>query len=80
MRSGKGAKPWDYWMTARETCGDEGLDRLARQFHTKSAPDSVASAYSQWMRSDGLNARTSDEIELRAVYAGCLQGFRDGRA
>jgi len=73
----RGAKPWDYWTTARETCGGEGLDRLALQFHTKSTPDAVASAYLRWMRADGLNARTSDETELRAVYAGCLHGFRN---
>lgn len=72
-----GAQPWDYWTTARTTCEDWGVDRLARQFRTRSAPDAVASAYARWMRSDGLNARTSDETKLRAVYAGCRLGFRE---
>jgi hypothetical protein len=68
------AEPWDYFQTARETCAEQRVDDLAREFETKPKAVAVAQAYSQWMRSDG---RTSERADLRAVYAGCMEGLRE---
>ena len=66
------AEPSDYFQTARETCAGHRVDNLAWQLETKPKAAAVARAYSQWMRS----WRTSDKVDLNAVYAGCLKGLR----
>ena len=70
------AGPWDYWTTARESCEAWGVDRLARQFDSKPTAGAVASAYSHWIRTEAPRTSDSHTEEVRAVRAGCLQGFR----
>jgi hypothetical protein len=73
------AETVDYWKTARETCKREGFHRLAAYLQVRlSGPVPVARKYTRWLRAPGGRlARTTDERKLRAVYEGCLQGFKE---
>ena len=68
-----GAEPPDYFQTARETCARARVDPLATMFKTEPKPETVARDYSLWVRA----TLKQDEPRARAVYEGCLEGFRD---
>jgi len=71
-----GANSMDYWKTARDTCEGQRVADMAGLLGTAYTPQDVALGYSQWMRD--VYWGTSDEAKLRAVNAGCVQGFSDG--
>lgn len=69
----------DYGKTAEETCEREGVAQLAAYLQVRlPGPRPVARKYARWMRAPGGRlSRTADETKLRAVYEGCLKGFRE---
>ena len=69
----------DYRKTAQETCERWGVRPLGAYLEVRlRGPRPVARKYVRWMRAPGGRlSRTTDETKLRAVYHGCLQGFRD---
>jgi hypothetical protein len=73
------AEALEYWKTARETCTREGVGQLAAYLEVRlPGPRPVARKYARWLRAPGGRlSRTADETKLRAVYEGCLRGFKD---
>jgi len=69
----------EYRNTAQQTCEREGVRPLAVYLDARlRGPRPVARKYVRWMRAPGGRlSRTSDATKLRAVYEGCLQGFRE---
>jgi hypothetical protein len=67
------ARPWEYFRTARDTCGKQSLEEMAKLLDAAlPAPGSVASAYAAYIRRE---RELDDETKVRAVYAGCVEGF-----
>jgi hypothetical protein len=68
------AGPWGYFQVARETC-EQPLFNLAVLLKVDAEEETVARAYSDWVRTMG---GTDDEADLAAAHAGCQAGLQEG--